>query len=149
MSTPARAEGIVKETRNEKMDRIEEKLRLLKPILPARQWSALRTRYVIEDDFKKRAEIENMLDFMITKNLPGLACENIMLPPPTQNELAGNYPVGDVMYMDKPSGMFGVRENEWLRHCGIFGKTGSGKTTLAIRLIRELCKKDKPFLIYD
>ena len=71
------------------MDRIEEKLRLLKPILPARQWSALRTRYVIEDDFKKRFEIENMLDFMIAKYLPGLACENIMLPPPTQNEIVG------------------------------------------------------------
>ena len=113
------------------MERVEEKLRLLKPILPPRQWGALRMRYVLEDDFKKRQAIENMLDFLVAKNLPGLVCENIMLPPPERTKLTGDYPVGDVLYMDKATGLFGIREDEWLRHCGIFGKTGSGKTTLA------------------
>jgi len=34
---------------------------------------------------------------------------------------------------------------EWIRHCGIFGKTGSGKTTLAMRIIKELCRQKKSF----
>jgi len=131
------------------MDRVEEKLRLLKPILPPSQWNGLRIRYILETDFRKRQEIETMFDFFIAKHVPGLPVEHILLPPPEKDQLNGDYPVGEVMYPDKPFGAFGIREKEWLRHCGIFGKTGSGKTTLTIRLIRELCRKDKPFLIFD
>jgi hypothetical protein len=32
---------------------------------------------------------------------------------------------------------------------GIFGATGSGKTTTALRIIRQLCEQRKPFLILD
>ena len=105
--------------------------------------------YIFEKDFRKRREIENMIDFLIAQNIPGLKSENILLPPPEIKLLTGEYPIGQVMYPDKSFGVFGVRENEWIRHCGIFGKTGSGKTTLAVRIIRELCKKNKPFLIFD
>ena len=50
--------------------------------------------------------------------------------------LSGEYPVGEVLYSDKQFGAFGVKENEWLRHCGIFGKTGSGKSTIMNLLTR-------------
>lgn len=131
------------------MDRIDEKLKLLKPIMPSSQWGALRIRYILENDYRKRQEIESMLDFLISKHVPGLPSEHILLPPPKISQLTGDYPVGEVNYPDKPFGTFGIREKEWLRHCGIFGKTGSGKTTLSVRLIRELCRKNKPFLIFD
>jgi len=131
------------------MQQIDEKLKLLKPILPPSLWSGLRIRYIFESDFKKRQEIESMLDFFISQHVPGLPSEHILLPPPDRSLVAGDYPVGDVIYPDRSQGTFGIREKEWIRHCGIFGKTGSGKTTLAVRLIKELCKKDKPFLIFD
>jgi len=131
------------------MDFIEEKLKILKPILSNRQWTYLRMRYITEKDFRKRKEIENMFDLLIAQNIPDLKSECILLPPPGPTLLNGEYQIGEVMYPDKPLGLFGVRENEWIRHCGIFGKTGSGKTTLAVRLIKELCKKNKPFLIFD
>jgi hypothetical protein len=63
--------------------------------------------------------------------------------------LAGDYPIGRVMYANRPYSEFGINEHEWIRHCGIFGKTGSGKTTLAMNIIRELCRHDNPFLIFD
>jgi archaellum biogenesis ATPase FlaH len=63
--------------------------------------------------------------------------------------LVGDYPIGDVLYPNKPYAPFSIREAEWLRHCGIFGKTGSGKTTLAVRIVKELCRHNKPFLIFD
>jgi hypothetical protein len=131
------------------MLRIDDKLKLLKPILPPAQWEALRMRYIFEKDYRKRQGIENMLDFLISKHVPGLPAEHILLPPPDSEQLKGDYPIGGASYPGMPAGEFGVRENEWIRHCGIFGKTGSGKTTLTIRLIRELCKKNKPFLIFD
>ena len=77
-----------------------------------------------------------MLDVLIARQVPGLPSEHILLPPPDETEVAGDYPIGNVMYPDKPYGTFGIREKEWLRHCGIFGKTGSGKTTLAVRIIK-------------
>lgn len=131
------------------MERIDEKLRLLKPILSPRQWGYLRIQYMFEKDLRKRIEIENMIDFLIAKHVPGLQIEHILLPPPERDFLTGDYPIGEVIYPDKPFGVFGLREKEWIRHCGIFGKTGSGKTTLSVRIIKELCKKDKPFLIFD
>jgi hypothetical protein len=132
-----------------KMDPIEEKLKLLRPFISSQQWGYLRMQYIFEKDFKKKKEVENIIDFLISQHVPGLKADHILLPPPEKSRLAGEYLVGDVLYPDKPLGTFGVRENEWLRHCGIFGKTGSGKTTLAIRIIKELCRRKKPFLIFD
>ena len=131
------------------MDRIEEKLRLLKPVLHPSQWNGLRIRYIFESDFRKRQEIESMLDMLIAQHVPGLPSEQILLPPPDEKLLAGEYPIGDAIYPEKSLGQFGIRQKEWIRHCGIFGKTGSGKTTLAMNIIRELCRKDHPFLIFD
>ena len=123
------------------MLRIDEKLKLLKPILPASMWNGLRLRYIFESDFKKRQEIENMLDFLISKHVPGLPSEHILLPPTEKEQTSGDYPIGEIIYPVQSRGTFGVREKEWIKHCGIFGKTGSGKTTLSVRIIKELCKK--------
>ncbi|MGV8080989.1 MAG: helicase HerA domain-containing protein [Syntrophales bacterium] len=131
------------------MNPVEEKLRLLKPILPPRQWEYLRLRYASEKDFRKRFELENLMDLLLARNVPGLQMEQILLPPPVEELLSGDYPIGRVCYPNSPSAIFGIREKEWIKHCGIFGKTGSGKTTLMVKILRELCLKDKPFLIFD
>ena len=133
----------------EKMEWIEEKLKLLRPVISERQWRYLRMRHLLENDAQKRREVENMMDILISKHVPGLKTDQILLPPPGISILPGDYDIGQVIYPDKPCGTFGIRENEWIRHCGIFGKTGSGKTTLSMRIIKELCAKNKPFLIFD
>ena len=131
------------------MNLIEEKLRLLKPIIPQKQWDYLRLRYILEKDMRRRMEIENMIDLLIAQNIPGLQMDQILLPPPDENILSGEYPVGNINYPGSPNGIFGIREKEWIKHSGIFGKTGSGKTTLMVRILKELCQKEKPFLIFD
>ena len=55
------------------MNPIEEKLRILKPILPQKQWDYLRMSYAMEKDFKKRFQIENLIDILIAQNVPGPA----------------------------------------------------------------------------
>jgi archaellum biogenesis ATPase FlaH len=131
------------------MERIEEKLKLLKPILRPAQWGYLRVQYLFENDPRKKREIENMIDLLIAQHVPGLTSEHILLPPPEGDDIAGDYPIGEVSYPDASCGTFGIREPEWIKHCGIFGKTGSGKTTLALRILKELCQKNRPFLIFD
>ena len=98
------------------MERIDEKLRLLKPILRPTQWDYLRVQYIFEKDPKKRQEAENMIDLLIAQHVPGLKGEHILLPPPERELLNGDYPIGEVSYPDKSFGVFGVRENEWIRH---------------------------------
>ncbi|MGB7295228.1 MAG: DUF87 domain-containing protein [Candidatus Aminicenantales bacterium] len=68
---------------------------------------------------------------------------------PGAEVIAGEYELGKVVYAGQECHPFGLRENEWLRHVGIFGTTGSGKTNCAFLLLRELAKKKKPFLIFD
>jgi len=131
------------------MNPIEEKLRLLKPILPQKQWDYLRLRYVMEKDIRKRFATENLIDMLLAKKVPGLKMEQILLPPPDESQLSGEYSIGRISYPGNPKGILGIREKEWIKHCGIFGKTGSGKTTLMVRILKELCEKDKPFLIFD
>ena len=131
------------------MEPVEEKLKILRPILPAPQWHFLRVQHLLEKDPRKRRETENLMDLLIATNVPGLRTEQILLPPPDKSCLAGDYPVGEALYANKTLGRFGVREAEWIRHCGIFGKTGSGKTTLATSILREILRRQKPFLIFD
>ncbi len=131
------------------MEQIEEKLKLLEPVLKPAQLNYLRVQYIFENDYKKKNEIRGLIDFLIMKHVPGFASESILLPPPEAKQLKGSYKIGDVLYPDKPIGSFGINEKEWLRHCGIFGKTGSGKTTLTIKILKEICCHKKPFLIFD
>jgi hypothetical protein len=128
---------------------VEEKLKILKPILPAAQWHFLRVQHLLEKDPRKRWEAENLMDLLIAQHVPGLTSEQILLPPPHRDLLGGDYPIGEALFANKTYGNFGVRESEWIRHCGIFGKTGSGKTTLATSLLREILRRQKPFLIFD
>jgi hypothetical protein len=131
------------------MNPIEEKLRLLRPIVPQKQWDYLRLRHALEKDIRKRIEMECLIDLLLAQKVPGLQMDQILLPPPDQSILSGDYVIGKISYPGNPSGIFGIREKEWIRHCGIFGKTGSGKTTLMVKILKELCDKDKPFLIFD
>ena len=130
-------------------ERIEEKLKLLQPVLSPKQWNGLRMMWLLEKDFRKRKQMEQLVDLLLAKHLPGLVMDQILLPVVDPSQLEGDYPVGRAMYADKPVGGFGIKEGDWLKHVGLFGKTGSGKTTLAMRLLKEICRHDKPFLIFD
>jgi hypothetical protein len=77
---------------NLKMDPIEEKLKLLRPVLSPQKWDYLRVQYIFEKDFKKKKEIENLIDFLIAQHVPGLKIDNMLLPPPEKRVLVGDIP---------------------------------------------------------
>ena len=61
----------------------------------------------------------------------------------------GTYGLGTVRYNGRDLHPFGLREDEWCQHVGIFGRSGAGKTNLGFLVIHELLAKQKPLLIFD
>lgn len=100
------------------MNLIEEKLRLLRPILTQKQWDYLRLRYALEKDIRKRIEIECLMDLLLAQKVPGLQMDQILLPPPDENMLCGDYAIGKISYPGNANVIFGIREKEWIRHWG-------------------------------
>ncbi|MDD5551320.1 MAG: DUF87 domain-containing protein, partial [Candidatus Omnitrophica bacterium] len=75
--------------------------------------------------------------------------DKIILPPPPKEQASGEYPIGDIEYADKTFYPFGLREDEWVQHLTIFGRSGSGKTNLVFGLVRTFQERKKPFIIFD
>ena len=74
----------------------------------------------------------------------------ILSPVPKRSAVSGEHSLGFCHYGKQPmNARFGLREQDFIKHVGCFGATGSGKTTSAMRIIRQLCERRKPFLIID
>ena len=126
----------------------EELCAKLKPIYGPKinkLWAAYLT-----EDRQGRQEIEAVLNLMyVQATSEGLDKRRILLAPPPEDVAGGEYAVGEIIYNDQPCYSFGLRENELLQHCAIFGRSGSGKTNAAFVLLRSLLDRKKPFLIFD
>ncbi|MBN1156130.1 ATP-binding protein [Candidatus Woesearchaeota archaeon] len=72
-----------------------------------------------------------------------------MLPPPPSESAFGEFELGTVTYDEKPVCMFGMRERELLRHIGIFGITGTGKSNVVFKLIDELLRHKRNVFVFD
>ncbi len=75
--------------------------------------------------------------------------ETIVLPPPNREQAAGEISVGRVSYLEQAGQDFGLNLSELSRHTGIFGSTGTGKTTLAKNILRKLIERQIPFIVFD
>jgi len=129
-------------------DEVEGLFRKLKPVL-GKEIDALWLAYNTQTDARSRAEIVGILYSLASKYLDETFDKKLLLSVPDKEIIDGEYRLGQVIYADEELHPFGLRENEWLRHVGIFGTTGSGKTNCAFIILRELCAKKKPFLIFD
>jgi len=126
---------------------VESLFRKLKPVVP--NIDALWLAYNTQTDSRSRAEIIGILYSLASKYLNETYDKKILLSLPDKEIIDGEYKLGSVIYGDREYYPFGLRENEWLRHLGIFGTTGAGKTNSAFLLLRELNRNGKPFLIFD
>lgn len=131
------------------METIDEKLKILRPVLGVRRIQRLRQMYFIEDDFREKKEIENHIDLLISRFVKKNVDDEIILPPPSRDLCAGELKIGDIEYLGRLLYPFNLRLNDINRHAGIFGATGSGKTTFAKNIIRNLHERGIPFLIFD
>ena len=101
-------------------------------------------------DLQIRKTIEQILRVTLAQRLnESYENENVLLKPPPKDTASGGYPVGMIHYGKGAFYQFGLREDEFIQHIGIFGRSGSGKTNLAYLLLHSLIRTGKPFLIFD
>lgn len=129
-------------------DRVRELCRQLKPILGEKMEQVFQA-YLAEDEMGKQ-QLEAYLELLQAKHMPvRLDAVATQLVPPNPAQAYGEYELGTILYGGKDRGAFGLRENEWIQHVGIFGRTGAGKTNLGFKIVEELVKHGKPVLIFD
>jgi hypothetical protein len=127
---------------------IDEVFRKLRPIMGPRL-DVLWQEYLLSDG-DTRQTIERTLRVLLAQRLAEtFESEHVLLKPPPQELAQGEYPVGMIHYGKEDFYEFGLREEEFIQHLGIFGRSGSGKTNLAYLLLRGLAKADKPFVVFD
>lgn len=68
---------------------------------------------------------------------------------PNAAEATGEYILGSVLTGNRSLYEFGLREDEFIQHAAIFGRSGAGKTNTVALLIRTLVDHRKPFMIFD
>ncbi|MBT6182528.1 ATP-binding protein, partial [archaeon] len=106
-------------------------------------------QYTLADGREEREEIAHVLNSLYQKNLSQLLDKGVLLEPPRKEDMSGNYALGRVSYADKELFDFTLREKDWQRHMCITGMSGSGKTNFAFKIIQELSRHNKNFLIFD
>ncbi|MDA2912530.1 DUF87 domain-containing protein [Acidobacteriia bacterium AH_259_A11_L15] len=125
----------------------EEIFQKLRPILGDRL-DPLWLEYQLNP--KKRSEIDGFLQLLAAKHLgKPYTTKRIFLEPPPAEQSGGDYPLGTVVYGPRGFGSFGLRQNEWIQHVGIFGRTGSGKTNVGFLVAKSLLAKGIPILVFD
>jgi len=131
-----------------KTEYIRQLCRSLRPILGDKMNQVFEA-YCAEDDNGKK-QIEAYLELLSAKYLPiSLDDSRSGLIPPSQQQAYGPYSIGSVLYADKCLYDFGLREEEWIQHVGVFGRSGAGKTNIGFIILKQLQNKGKPVLIFD
>jgi len=120
----------------------------LKPILGS-EVDTIYEAYLAEDS-EGRNQIQNYLELLTAKHISQkLGQPETSLIPPSKEKAAGDYPIGSVYYSGKDLYEFGLREDEWIQHMAILGRSGAGKTNLGFLILQKLKQKNKPFLLFD
>lgn len=128
---------------------VENLFKKLRPVLGEEKINKLWLAYQTRTDPRSRSEILGRLQVLVSKYLDENYDRKVLLSVPPAELIGGEYPVGRVSYGEKEYCTFGFREEEWIQHIGIFGRSGSGKTNTVFVILWNLLKKKKPFLIFD
>ena len=130
-------------------DNLRQALQQLKPVI-GKKADGLWKMYMLADTPEEKAEIIQIVKLQADKLLDTLSPEQINLIPPKVSS-PGRCKIGTILYGRNytPVGDFSIDDNDFIRHVGIFGSTGSGKTTAVYNILKQLTDSDKPFMVLD
>lgn len=127
---------------------VEDLCRKLKPIF-GNKITDLYLRYSMTDSRDEKEEIASMINGLYFKYFNSPLNKTVLLEPPKEELVQGQYPIAVVSYAGKKLYPFRLREQDWPRHVCISGMSGSGKTNLAFHVIQNFINYNKPFLVFD
>jgi len=127
---------------------VEEICNKLRPVF-GKKIDEIYFQYTVADGREEQEEIVHLLNTLYQKNLNQLLDKGVLLEPPRQEIIDGEYPLATISYAHKKLFNFKLREKDWPRHVCITGMSGSGKTTFAFKIIEALNMHNKPYLIFD
>jgi hypothetical protein len=131
-----------------KTEHIRQLCQRLRPIL-GNKMNQVFQAYCAEDAEGKQ-QVKTYLELLSAKYLPtSLDSSQPDLIPPSKRQAEGPYSIGSVSYAEKCLYDFGLREDEWIQHTAILGRSGAGKTNLGFLILQKLKQKNKPFLLFD
>ncbi len=119
----------------------------LKPVLGEKKAKGLWVAYLADDE-KGRKELAHDIQLIAEKYL-NTNEKQILLDPPTQENSAGLFLLGDVCYNRKTLHPLFLSPEDLIKQVGIFSITGEGKTNTAMLLALQLLKYRIPFLVID
>jgi len=127
---------------------VEEICNKLRPIY-GKKVDEIYFRYTVAESKEEKEEIAHLLNTLYQKKLSQLLDKGVLLEPPREEQIDGDYHLATVVYAKKKLFPFTLRERDWPRHVCVTGMSGSGKTTLAFNIVDSFLKHNKPFLIFD
>ena len=132
------------------MSTARDSLRKLAPVLGEARVNQLWRAFLLADGLEKR-DLENLFEAYAAQALgdvPSGGAVGLFPPPPPERAL-GDIDLGYVRYAGKDSFLFGLRSEELLRHVGIYGSSGCGKSNAIALVLDGLTNEGIPFLICD
>jgi len=129
---------------------VRETLRSLAPVIGERRMLRLWKAYLTADVIERR-ELENVIPAYAADLLGDTPSSPPagLFPPPPAEVCAGDIILGEVVYGKGIDVPFGLRTQELLRHGGIYGSSGSGKTNAIALIVDGLMDHGVPFLLID
>jgi len=129
---------------------IDDRLKIIEKWDP-RKAEELRLTYLLEDEDEGRRDvrwyIENLAEMVVID--PKYRDSSILSVPPEETAARGEIEIGNVMRGRVPVYPLKLKRQSLLKHIGIFGSTGSGKTNALYSIIRSISENNIPILIFD
>ena len=114
----------------------------------ARKASRLALAHQLAFSREEKEEIERAVAMLAAKHL-NTGTSGAVFSVPDEDGCAGDIMLGHTVRNGYDSSLFSLRLGELRQHLLVCGRSGSGKTNLVYQLLRELYKKNIPFLITD
>ena len=128
-------------------EKLKQAVQELEPVLGS-QAKALWYKYLAASTTERKEGWRRKIKMVAEATLDRYSDKPI-LPPPSPESTKGELHLGKVIYPERPYSDFGLNRRELTKHVLITGMTGTGKTTAALQLLKQLDYKGVPFLVFD